>query len=122
MDTFRKIARVAIPVTLVVVPLLTLAVVLPQPTVPVGGTGTNLAELEQIIRQVARFLIIISIVIAVVFIILGAIFWMSSAGDDKRAEKGKAWIKNGLYGAAIVFAIGVILQTIAGVVARTFFS
>lgn len=121
MDTFRKIAKVAIPMTLMTVPLLTLAI-LPQPTVPVGGTGTTLAELEQIIRKVASFLIVVSIVIAVVFIIVGAIFWMSSAGDDKRAEKGKAWIKNGLYGAIIVFAIGVILQTISGVVARTFFS
>lgn len=118
--TFRKISKVAIPVVLATIPFLALAV-LPQPTNPLGGNALSLAEIQVIIERVARFLITVSIVVAVIFIVWGAIVWMTSAGDDARAKAGKAWIKNGLLGAVIVFAVGVILQTIAGAVTRTFF-
>ena len=49
-------------------------------------------------------------VIAVIMIVYGGIRWMLAPDDSKAA---KAIIRNGI-GAAIVLAVGVILQTVAG--------
>lgn len=93
--------------------------VLPNPGLPVTGTPVTLSEVQGRIQQIAQFLIVISMVIAVIFIVYGGIRYMTSSGDPKEA---KAIIKNGIIGAAIVLAVGVILQTVAGLVTRTFFS
>ncbi len=121
METMKKIMKVAVPVALVAIPFLVLAA-LPQPTNPIGGAGLSLAEVEDLINKIARFLIVISVVVAVIFIIIGAVIWMTSGGSEDMAKKGKAYIRNGILGALVIFLIGVILQTISNLVARTFFS
>lgn len=98
-------------------PVLALAA-LPNPTPAVSGSGLTLSEIEGLIRQIAQFLIVVSVIIAVVVIIYGGIRWMLAKGDPKDA---KAIVWNGVVGAAIVLAVGVILQTIAGLVTRNFF-
>jgi len=80
-----------------------------------------LNEVQNIIEKIATFLIVVSIVIAVGAIVWGAIVLMTAGGNDDRAKQGKGYIKNGIIGALVVFLIGVILQTISGVVSRTFF-
>lgn len=85
---------------------------------PLTGTAVNLTEIQNRITQVAQFLIVVSMVIAVIMIVYGGIRWMMSPGD---AAEAKTIIKNGLIGAAIVLAVGVLLQTVAGLVTRTFF-
>jgi hypothetical protein len=117
----KKIAKVAIPVALMVVPFLTFAALIPAPTNPVNSTNNalTLAEIQSLIETIARFLMIIAIIVAVVFIVWGAIVYMSGG---ERAEAGKKWIWSGIIGAAVVFAVGIILQTVAGLVTRAFFS
>lgn len=92
--------------------------VLPNAGLPVTGAPVTLSEIQDRIQQVAQFLIVISMVIAVIMIVYGGIRWMTSS-DPKAA---KAIVTNGIIGAAIVLAVGVILQTVAGFVTRTFFS
>ena len=82
------------------------------------GEEITLAEIQNIIETIAQFLIVISIVIAVIFIIWGGIRYMAS-GEDKKAAKATIW--NGIIGAAVVLAVGVILNTVASLVTRTFF-
>ncbi len=120
MEIFKKIGKIAIPIALLTLPLMTLA--LPQPTNPIPGTGTSLVELEVIIKRIATFLIVISIVVAVGAIVWGSVLLMTAGGSEDRSTSGKGFIKNGIIGALVVFLIGVILQTISGVVARTFFN
>ncbi|HWA64473.1 MAG TPA: hypothetical protein VG866_01260 [Candidatus Paceibacterota bacterium] len=93
---------------------------LPDPTSPVTGQAVTLAEIQDRIQQVAQFLIVISLVIAVAFIVIGGIRYMVAGGGDTKAAK--ATIYNGIIGAAVVLAVGVILQTVAGFVTRSFFS
>ena len=121
METFKKISKIAIPVGLVILPFLSLAA-LPLPTNPVGGGGLSLTEVDTLINTVARFIITVSIVIAVIFIVIGAIMLISAGSNTALSDRGKAYIKNGIIGAAVVFLIGVILQTISNLVARTFFN
>lgn len=91
------------------------------PTPPVGGNALTLTEIENIIRGLARFLIVISLVVAVVFIVWGGVLWMSARGNEDQTKNAKKTITNGVIGALVVLAVGVILQTLAGLVTRSFF-
>ena len=95
--------------------------VLPNPALPVTGTPVTLSEIQDRTTQIAQFLIVVSLVVAVIFIIWGGIRWMTARCDQKKADDAKAQIKHGIYGAAVILAVGVILQTLAGLVTRSFF-
>ena len=92
--------------------------VLPNPGLPVGGAPITLSEIQDRIQTIAQFLIVVSMVIAVIMIVYGGIRWMISSDP----AEAKTIVTNGLIGAAIVLAVGVLLQTLAGVVTRSFFS
>ena len=97
-------------------PLLAMAIA--APGTPVAGQAVTLNEVERLINGVARFLIVVSVIIAVIFIVYGGVRWIASPGDPTAA---KTIIKNGIIGAIIVLGVGVILQTLQGVISRTFF-
>ena len=101
-------------------PVLVLALNAPVP--PVGGTAVTLSEIEGRIRQVAQFVIIVSVILAVIFIIWGGIAYMTAGGDETKTKAATGRIWNGVIGAAVVLAVGVILQTLAGLITRNFFS
>lgn len=92
---------------------------LPNPGVQIGGAPITLSEIEGRIQTVAQFLIVISMVIAVIMIVYGGIRWMVSSDKPEEAKK---IITNGIIGAAIILGVGVILQTLSGVITRSFFS
>jgi len=117
----KKIGYGAVMLASLAMPFFALAVVLPEPTNPIGGTGVDLPEIQMRIEQIARFLIIVGVILAVIFIIWGGVTWMAAGGDETKADAAKTRIKNGVIGAAVVLGVGVILQTVAGLVARTFF-
>ena len=96
-------------------PIFVSAVVLPTPSSPVGGTGISMLEIGNTIQAIARWLIVISVVVA-------GIMYMWARGDDDAVKNATNTIKNGIIGAAIVLAVGVIMQTIALVVSRGFFN
>lgn len=120
MNRLTKILFISVLAVSLVAPALSLAA-LPNPSLPVTGAPITLAEIEDRIVQIARFLITMSLIIAVIAIVWGGILW-ASGGDSKRVDKGKAFVKNGIIGAVIVLAVGVILQTLAGLITRTFFN
>lgn len=121
MNRVRKISRWAIPAAITILPVLAFAS-FHVPTVPGGGGGAiTLEEVEDIIKGIARFLVVISIVVAVIFIVLGGVMYMAARGDEDAVKKAKTTITNGIIGAVVVLAVGVILQTLAGVVTRSFF-
>ena len=100
-------------------PVLVFALVTPTP--PVGGLPITLDDIETRIEQVAASLVVFSVVLAVIFIIWGGIAFMTAGGDETKAGAAKTRIWNGVIGAAVVLAVGVILQTLASVITRTFF-
>lgn len=117
----NKILLMAVVVFLVTMPVLVLAQGLPTPTPPLTGSGVNLAEIEALIRRIAQFLIVISLIVAVIFIVIGGIRYMMAQGDEGAVKAAKSTIWNGAMGALVVLAVGVILQTLAGLVTRSFF-
>ena len=124
----KKVLLFVCLAVMIAMPLLALAQIPPQPplgtpTPPVrGGTALTLDEVENFINRIAQFLIAVSLVIAVIAIIWGGIVYMTAGANDTRSENGRKIIFRGIIGALVVLAIGVILQTLSGLVARTFFS
>ncbi len=104
---------------LVLMPVVVLAQ-LPTATIPTAP-GVNLAEIQNIIAKVAQFLVIAGVVLALIFIIWGGIMWMSAGSDETGIKNAKTRMWQGVVGALIVLAVGVILNTLAGLVTRTFF-
>lgn len=102
-------------------PVLVLAA-LPNPAVPLQGGAVTLSEIQERITQIARFLIVVGVVLAVIFIIWGGIAYMFAGGAEDKTTAAKDRIKNGIIGAAVVLAVGVILQTVSGLIARSFFN
>jgi len=94
------------------------ALALETPRPGVGGDPVSLSEVEDIVRRIAEFLIVISMIIAVVFIIWGGVRWMAAGGNEDMQGKAKATIWSGIKGAAVVLAVGVILNTLAAIFTR----
>ena len=123
MSKFKKIGKFVIPAAALLLPIMSLAAVqVIPPDVTTTGTPITLVEIENIITRFANFLIVISVIIAVIFIIWGGVMYMTSRGDAKKAEAARGVIFNGIIGAAVVLGVGVILNTVKGLLARTFFS
>ncbi|MEK7121702.1 MAG: hypothetical protein AAB857_03265 [Patescibacteria group bacterium] len=121
MNKIQKVAYVSLIALVLLMPVLVFAA-LPVPVPPITGGAITLAEIQDRITQIARFLIIVGVVLAVIFIIWGGITYMFAGGDAEKATAAKDRIKNGIIGAAVVLAVGVILQTVAGLIARSFFN
>ena len=120
MYKFRTIAKVGIATAMALMPALVLAQ-LPLPTSPFGGTGFTLADAQDLVTTIARFLVLISIVIAVIFIVWGGLMYMMAGDDTTKTTAAKSRIINGIIGALVVLAVGLILQTLANIVNWTAF-
>lgn len=116
MNKYKNILVMLVFGVILAMPLLTMA--LTAPGTVVAGQAITLNEVEGLINGVARFLIVVSVIVAVIFIVYGGIRWIASPGDPAAA---KTIIKNGIIGAIIILGVGVILQTLQGVISRTFF-
>ena len=120
MTNFKTVAKVSIATAMALMPALVLAQ-LPTPTSPYAGPPITLTDVQGVIETVARFLILASVVIAVIFIVWGGIAYMSAGDDTSKSGAAKTRIVNGIIGALVVLAVGLILQTLASLVNWTTF-
>ncbi len=121
MNKLQKVGYISMTALVLLMPVLVFAA-LTNPTSPLTGSAVTLAEIEVRIEQIARFLIVVGVVLAVIFIIWGGIAYMFAGGAEEKTTAAKERIKNGIIGAAVVLAVGIILQTVAGLIARSFFN
>lgn len=123
MDKFKQIGRFAIPAAVLLLPFMSLAVtpVIP-PDVITTGTAITLTEIEKRIDQISTFLMFISVIIAVIFIVWGGIKYMVARGEPTATKEATGIIKSGIIGAIVVLGVGVILNTLRGVISRGIFS
>ena len=119
MSNTKKFVYIGMMAMILLMPVLVMA--LTGPTQPLTGTAITLSEIEAKIRQIAQFVIVVSVILAVIFIIWGGIAYMTAGGDETKAGAAKTRIWNGVIGAAVVLAVGVILQTLASLITRSFF-
>ena len=116
MGKYKNILVMIVFGAMLSLPLVTMAI--NPPGVPVAGQAVTLNEVEKLINGIARFLIVVSVIVAIIFIVYGGVRWV--VAPDK-PEVAKKIITNGIIGALIILGVGVILQTLQGVISRTFF-
>ena len=87
---------------------------------PPGQPWTLARVMNEILTPVANFLIAAGVIGAIITIVISGIMYFA-AGSDIKAEKAKGWFRNGVIGAFIILAVGVIINTIALVVTGGFF-
>jgi len=120
MTKFKTVAKVSIATAMALMPALVLAQ-LPTPTSPYAGQPVTLADVQGVIETIARFLILVSVIVAVIFIVWGGMMYMMAGDDTTKSGAAKSRIVNGIIGALVVLAVGLILQTLATVVNWTVF-
>lgn len=115
MEKFKTISKIGVATAIALMPALVFAQ-LPTPTSPYRGTPLTLSTIQGLVETVARFLILISVVIAVIFIVWGGVMYMMAGDDTTKSGAAKTRIVNGIIGALVVLAVGLILQTLASIV------
>lgn len=116
----KTIGKIVIPMAMVSLPFLAFAV-LPPVVNPTSGVAINLLTIQTWIEKVGAFMLAVGVVIAVIFITYGGIKLVASHGDPTGVKAAHEIIKNGIIGALVILGVGAILNTLAGVLANTFF-
>lgn len=70
------------------------------------------SDLLDIMRSIAGFLIIAGGILAGITIIVAGIMYMAAGSNTTRAASARTIFKNGVIGALILFAAGIIVNTI----------
>lgn len=93
-----------------------LALAIGNEAIPVpGGVPTGgLSMLETIIRTSLVLLFIIAIVLALIFLILGGVRWITSGGDPKGVESARKQLTYAIIGLIIVFLGFFIVNLVSG--------
>ena len=85
------------------------------------GNAITIDDVSGIVGIIARFMIAMSMVCAVIFIVLSGIMTMVAQDDPKKFSNGLLRLKHAAIGAGVVLATGVIINTVAALVDRSFF-
>ncbi len=91
-----------------------------NPALP-SGNPLSLGEIGLRIVQVVDFIVITSGIIVTIFIIIAGIRWAIAGSDTTKVENAKQSFKAGIYGAAIILGVGVIVNTVEAIITRRFF-
>lgn len=84
-------------------------------TIAKSDLGFSPPNLNDIITFIIRFLFIVAGLVAILFLILGAISWITAGGNKENVDKAREKIQNAVIGLALVFiviGIVVLLETI----------
>lgn len=87
--------------------------VLPTPPPTGSGPGLTGSGVVNIITTAVNYLITISVVLAVAAFIYGGVLYATG-----NAEKGKEFLKNAAIGLLAILGVGLLINTIAGLVSR----
>lgn len=82
------------------------------PVSPFTGGFAGSAKLLDLIFAVIGYLLLLAGVIAVGMLVIGGFFWMTAAGNEEQAEKGKKTLTNAIIGLVVVIMAYAIVKVI----------
>ena len=85
------------------------------------GEPIKYSTINIFLENTAKFLYTAGITLAVITLVVSGIMYFV-AGSDTEAKNAKGWFRNGIIGAFIILAVGVIINTIKIIVEGGFFS
>lgn len=80
---------------------------------PVGINCSSDTSLNSLILKVINWILSITLVVDVLFLIIGGFFYIISAGNEEREHQGKTTIINAIVGLIIIILSYVIAVTVA---------
>lgn len=113
------LAQVLTVFMLVLAPVLISASVASAGTIPEPAglceTGLNCQKvtLNQLIIKVIRWILAITLAVDVLFMIIGGFLYITSAGNEDRAKKGRTTVLNAIIGLVIIILAYVIANVIS---------
>ena len=81
-----------------------------------GGGISGATSLTDLISRVIQILLLFAGAIAVVFVIIGGYWYITSAGNEETAEKGQKTLTNAIIGVIIIVLSYAIITVIANLV------
>jgi len=85
---------------------------------PAKQNCQNITSVNQLIKTVINWLLAIAFAVAVLFLIIGGFQYITSAGNEEAAEKGKGTAVNALIGIVIIVLSYVIVNVVANLVSN----
>lgn len=96
--------------------LLPVAVLAAGPVpIPIRGTAITLRDIVLLVQRVMNIGIVLATLAVVAMIVYAGFKMATAAGDDAKYKDGKQTLKYAIYGALVVFGVGLIVNTIANV-------
>jgi len=118
---YLKVAEVLLAVTMLFAPLFVTAQLNSHFNCD-SSTGLNCTagtSVNTLIRTVINWLLGISFAVAVLFLIIGGFWYITSAGNEETAEKGKGTAINAIIGIVIIILSYVIINVVSNLVTNT---
>ncbi len=75
-------------------------------------TGTTDFNLKNVAANVVNYMLIIAAIVAIIFLIYSGILYLTAAGNEANADKGKKGIINSIIGIIIIVLAFVILGVV----------
>lgn len=113
---FLKVAEVTLAIVLFVAPLSALALPLPNCGTLAGVNCSAGTSLTGLITTVINWMLAIAGLVAILFLIIGGFWYITSAGNEETAEKGKNTAINAIIGIVIIILSYVIVNVISNFV------
>lgn len=88
----------------------------PPPIPPVGGS--TIQDLVALLARLAGYLMYVAGAIAVVFLIIGGIYYITSSGDTQKADKARKILINSITGIVIIALSLLIVNLLADFFSR----
>ena len=119
---FLKVAEVLLAVVIMFAPVYFASAQLGRNFQCDSSTGLNCTagtSVNQLIRTVINWMLGVAFGIAVLFLIIGGFWYITSAGNEETAEKGKGTAVNAIIGIVIIILSYVIVNVVSNLVANT---
>ena len=112
-----KVSQLVMTAVLVFAPLFVSAAGIVKSDICVGGLNCNAGQdVNGLIKTVIQWMLGIAFGIAVLFLIIGGFWYITSGGNEETAEKGKNTVVNALIGIVIIVLAFVIVSVVANLV------
>ena len=115
---FLKVLEVALALTLSTAPLAASALSLPGCNSFIGIRCDGNNSVTGLILIVINWMLALAGLVAVLFLIIGGFWFITSAGNEETAEKGKSTVINAIIGIVVIVLSYVIVTVISNLVSN----
>jgi hypothetical protein len=115
---FLKISEIALAIAIMIMPVAFAAAQLPNNIGCQPGQNCQVTSVNGLIKTVINWLLGVAFGVAVLFLIIGGFWYITSAGNEETAEKGKGTAINAIIGIVIIVLSYVIVNVVSSLVSN----